>query len=252
MNITDEPTTHFGFETVEVDRKAARVAGVFDSVAPRYDLMNDLMSLGLHRVWKRFAIGVCGLRPGAKLLDLAGGTGDMSALAYRAIGAAGEIVLADINASMLRRGRDRLLDEGKLPRVSCVQVDAEQLPFPDRSFDCVVMAFGLRNVTLKERALESIHRILRRGGRLVVLEFSELKARPARPAYDLFSFWLLPALGKRIAGDAESYQYLAESIWMHPNQDALLGMFEAVGFERCSYFNLSAGIVAVHRGYRLA
>jgi demethylmenaquinone methyltransferase/2-methoxy-6-polyprenyl-1,4-benzoquinol methylase len=247
----DPKTTHFGFEQVSVDEKAGRVASVFDSVSERYDVMNDLMSFGMHRLWKRFAISVCGLRPGARVLDLAGGTGDMSALAYPVVGASGEIVLADINRAMLQRGRDRLMDKGMLPRVRCVQVDAEALPFPDEHFDCVMMAFGLRNVTEKQRALESIYRVLRRGGRAIVLEFSQVTLAPLRPVYDAYSFRLLPALGERIARDGASYQYLAESIRMHPDQGTLLEMFSEAGFERCKYFNLAAGIVAVHRGYRL-
>ena len=248
--MSDPWTTHFGFETVEVDRKAERVRSVFDSVADHYDLMNDLMSFGLHRAWKRFAIGACGLREGVRLLDLAGGTGDLSARAHPLVGRTGEIVLADINASMLARGRDRLLDEGKSVRVRYVQADAESLPFGDGTFDCVVFGFGLRNVTRKEKALAAAHRVLRRGGRLVVLEFSAVV--PAlRPLYDAYSFRVLPALGRGIAGDAASYRYLAESIRMHPTQDVLRGMLEDARFERCTYFNLAGGVVAVHRGYRL-
>ena len=239
-------TTHFGFESVGIDEKSDRVRAVFDSVAERYDLMNDLMSLGLHRIWKRFALDVCGLRASTRLLDLAGGTGDLTARAYSATQ---QIVLADINGPMLRRGRDRLLDEGKTG-VRCVQVDAEDLPFADGSFDCVVMAFGLRNVTSKERALASIRRVLTRGGRLVVLEFSQVSNATLRRLYDEYSFRVLPSLGALIAGDAASYRYLAESIRMHPDQRALLGMFEAAGFERCRYFDLAQGVVAVHRGYR--
>ena len=249
--MNDSETTHFGYQTVGVDEKANRVASVFHSVADRYDLMNDLMSMGMHRLWKRFAIDVCGLRPGMKLLDLAGGTADMTRLAYRAVGETGSIVVADINASMLQVGRDRLVDAGMVPRARCVQVDAECLPFPAGTFDCVVMAFGLRNVTDKDRALRSINRVLRRGGRLVVLEFSTVRFAPLAPLYDWYSFRMLPALGKRVAGDADSYQYLAESIRMHPDQETLRTMMSDAGFGRCSVLNLSGGIVAVHRGYRL-
>jgi len=241
-----EETTHFGFESVGVGEKADRVRAVFDSVAGHYDVMNDLMSLGLHRIWKRFALDVCGLRPSTRLLDLAGGTGD---LAVRAYAKTRHIVLADINGAMLQRGRDRLIDEGKVG-VRSVQVDAEALPFADGAFDCVVMAFGLRNVTNKERALRSIHRVLARGGRLVVLEFSQVSDERLRRLYDAYSFRVLPWLGARIAGDASSYRYLAESIRVHPDQDALLRMFEEAGFERCRHFNLAQGVVAVHRGYR--
>ena len=241
-----EETTHFGFESVGVGEKADRVRAVFDSVAGHYDVMNDLMSFGLHRIWKRFALDVCGLRPSTRLLDLAGGTGDLAARAYARTR---QIVLADINGAMLQRGRDRLIDEGKVG-VRSVQVDAEALPFADGAFDCVVMAFGLRNVTNKERALRSIHRVLARGGRLVVLEFSQVSDERLRRFYDAYSFRVLPWLGARIAGDANSYRYLAESIRVHPDQDALLRMFEDAGFERCRHFNLAHGVVAVHRGYR--
>jgi len=241
----------FGFERVSEAEKDRRVAGVFDSVAARYDLMNDLMSFGLHRAWKRFAVAVCGLRPGMRVLDLAGGTGDLSALVYSEVGAGGRIVLADINSSMLVRGRERLLDRGMLPRVQVARADAERLPFLDRSFDCVIMAFGLRNVTRKEVALAAIFRTLRPGGRLVVLEFSTAAGRVLRACYDAYSFKLLPALGRLVAGDEGSYRYLAESIRMHPDQSMLREMFEAAGFERCTFFNLTSGVVAVHRGYRL-
>ena len=243
-----EETTHFGFKSVSAEEKAERVADVFDSVADRYDVMNDLMSLGLHRVWKRFALSVRGLSPASRVLDLAGGTADLTSRAYFVTP---NIVLADINDSMLRRGRDRLLDEGRVG-VPCVRVDAEALPFADQSFDCVVLAFGLRNVTRKAEALASIYRVLARGGRLVVLEFSQVNFGPIRRVYDEYSFRILPWLGEHIAGSRASYEYLAESIRMHPDQVELQNMFEHAGFERCKYFNLTGGIVAVHRGYRLS
>lgn len=244
----DEPTTHFGFREVAESEKAGRVARVFDSVASRYDVMNDLMSAGLHRVWKRILIERGGLRAGERVLDLAGGTGDISALLHRRVGETGQVVLTDINGEMLRNGRDRLLDAGiALPLVQC---DAEALPFPDRRFDCVTIAFGLRNVTRKERALAEMYRVLRPGGRALVLEFSQVWA-PLRPLYDAYSFGVLPRLGRLVAGDADSYRYLAESIRVHPGQEALRGMMQAAGFERVDYLNLTAGVVALHRGFRL-
>ncbi len=244
----DEPTTHFGFRQVPESEKASRVAQVFDSVASRYDVMNDLMSAGLHRVWKRVLIERCGLRAGERVLDLAGGTGDISTLLHRRVGSAGQVVLTDINREMLRHGRDRLLDAGvALPLVQC---DAESLPFPDRRFDCVTIAFGLRNVTRKQRALAEMHRVLRPGGRALVLEFSKVW-QPLRPLYDAYSFGVLPRLGRLVAGDADSYRYLAESIRMHPGQEALREMMQGAGFERVDYLNLTAGVVALHRGFRL-
>ncbi len=244
----DEPTTHFGFREVAESEKAGRVARVFDSVASRYDVMNDLMSAGLHRVWKRILIERGGLRAGERVLDLAGGTGDISALLHRRVGETGQVVLTDINGEMLRNGRDRLLDAGiALPLVQC---DAEALPFPDRRFDCVTIAFGLRNVTRKERALAEMYRVLRPGGRALVLEFSRVWA-PLRPLYDAYSFGVLPRLGRLVAGDADSYRYLAESIRVHPGQEALRGMMQSAGFERVDYLNLTAGVVALHRGFRL-
>ena len=245
-----DKTTHFGFQEVPAGEKAGRVAGVFDSVARSYDLMNDLMSLGIHRLWKRYALLLAGARPGQRVLDLAGGTGDLVARFAPRVGSGGEIVLCDINARMLERGRQRLVDEGIAGNVLYVQGNAEQLPFADEHFDVVTMAFGLRNVTDKDRALRAIHRVLRPGGRVVVLEFS----RPHRwvePAYDFYSFKVLPLLGRLVARDADSYRYLAESIRMHPDQETLKAMMEAAGLERCEYFDLSGGIVAVHRGYRL-
>ena len=250
MSQNADKTTHFGYETVDVDEKAGRVRGVFDSVAGNYDLMNDLMSAGIHRIWKRHTVAVAAVRPGQRVLDLAGGTGDLAIAFARRVGDEGRVVLADINAAMLEQGRDRLLDAGIAGNVDIAQCDAEALPFADASFDLVTIAFGLRNVTNKERALAEMYRVLRPGGRLLVLEFS----RPVeliRPAYDLFSFNVLPALGRLVAGDPDSYRYLAESIRMHPDQETLKGMFEAAGFERCGYENLTGGIVALHTGTRV-
>jgi demethylmenaquinone methyltransferase/2-methoxy-6-polyprenyl-1,4-benzoquinol methylase len=240
--------THFGYRQVPESDKAREVAGVFDSVAGRYDLMNDLMSCGLHRLWKRIAVERSGVRPGERVLDVAGGTGDLARLFAPRVGANGRVVLADINRSMLLRGRDRLLDAGLvLPLVQC---DAEALPFSEASFDCVSIGFGLRNVTRKERALAEMRRVLRPGGRLVVLEFSRAWA-PLRPFYDAYSFGVLPQLGKLVVGDADSYRYLAESIRMHPDQAELAQMMRAAGLERVDYLNLTGGVVALHRGFRL-
>lgn len=243
-------TTHFGYQTVAASEKARKVAGVFDSVADKYDLMNDLMSLGAHRLWKRFAVSLTGLRPGHRALDVAGGTGDLTRRMLPLVGPQGRIVLSDINASMLGEGRKRLVDAGAVGNVDYVQADAEQLPFPDHTFHCVTIGFGLRNVTRKERALAALYRVLQPGGRVVILEFSHPVAPGLQPVYDLYSFTVLPALGQLVARDAASYRYLAESIRMHPNQETLLEMMQAAGFERCQYFNLSGGIVAVHRGYK--
>lgn len=242
--------THFGFKEVPTGEKAKLVREVFDSVANKYDLMNDLMSMGIHRVWKRIAIQLSHVRYGETVLDLAGGTGDMTSLYQKRVGAAGRVVLSDINAAMLRRGRDRLIDEGVIGNVSYAQIDAEKLPFRDNQFDCVCIAFGLRNVTHKDEALRSIHRVLRPGGRAIILEFSEVQGELFKKTYDLYSFKLLPLLGKLIANDADSYRYLAESIRMHPNQEKLKQMMQEAGFERCEYFNLTHGVVAVHRGYK--
>ena len=245
-----DKTTDFGFARVPWDEKRRRVAGVFDSVADSYDLMNDAMSLGVHRLWKRFAVEQTGARPGQRVLDLAGGTGDLAARLARLVGPGGEVVIGDINASMLQVGRERLLDRGIAANVRFVQADAESLPFPDRSFDCITIAFGLRNVTDKQQALESMFRTLKPGGRLLVLEFSKPSLPGLAPLYDLYSFRVLPLMGRLIARDADSYRYLAESIRMHPDQDTLKSMMEQAGFEDCDYLNLSGGIVALHRGFR--
>jgi demethylmenaquinone methyltransferase/2-methoxy-6-polyprenyl-1,4-benzoquinol methylase len=239
--------THFGFETVEETEKAKRVAGVFTSVAGKYDVMNDLMSAGLHRVWKRFAVSVSGVREGQRVLDVAGGSADLSRLFLKKVGSSGQVVLTDINNAMLRVGRDRLLDEGFATPVT--QCDAEHLPFPDNYFDCVSIAFGLRNVTHKDLALREMQRVLKPGGRLIVLEFSKV-AKPLEKIYDAYSFKLLPRIGQLIANDADSYRYLAESIRMHPGQDELKKMMEDAGLERVDYFNMTGGVVAVHRGYK--
>ena len=240
--------THFGFQSVGIDAKAGRVAKVFDSVANKYDLMNDVMSVGLHRAWKAFTIGRAAVRPGAKVLDIAGGTGDLARAFAKRAGPTGEVWLTDINAAMLARGRDRLVDGGLLLPVAIA--DAEQLPFPDDHFDLVTVAFGLRNMTNKDVALAEMRRVTRPGGKLLVLEFSKVW-KPLAPLYDAYSFRLLPWMGKKIAGDPDSYRYLAESIRMHPDATTLAAMMEAAGFERVRVFKLSAGIVALHEGVKL-
>jgi demethylmenaquinone methyltransferase/2-methoxy-6-polyprenyl-1,4-benzoquinol methylase len=240
--------THFGYEQVPPDEKARRVRGVFDSVVGSYDLMNDLMSAGMHRYWKRFAVEISGVGSGKRVLDVAGGTADLARLFAARVGSAGQVVLTDINAAMLAAGRDRLIDDGRL--VPAIQCNAEALPFASRSFDCVSIGFGLRNVTNKERALAEMRRVLRPGGAALILEFSRI-ARPLQAAYDWYSFNVLPRLGRWVARDEASYRYLAESIRMHPDQGELKAMMEAAGFERVEWFNLAAGVVAVHRGYAL-
>lgn len=249
---TAEPsrTTHFGFQQVPLENKAEKVAGVFTSVAQRYDVMNDVMSFGLHRLWKRFTLDMSSVRSGQRVLDLAGGTGDLASKFAARVGAQGEVVIADINAAMLQRGRARLADQGIAGNVTYVQADAETLPFPDDYFDCITMAFGLRNVTRKQQALAAMQRVLKPGGCVLILEFSKLKLPALQSLYDAYSFKVLPLMGKLITQDADSYRYLAESIRMHPDQDTLKAMMEQAGFARCDYFNLSGGIVALHRGYK--
>lgn len=243
-------TTHFGFTDVPVEKKQGLVAGVFDSVADKYDVMNDLMSAGIHRLWKRYTIEKSGVRAGHKVLDLAGGTGDLAALFSPKVGDSGEVVLADINESMLKVGRDRMLDKGLVGNIKFVQVNAETLPFASNTFDCITIAFGLRNVTDKQKALSSMYRVLKPGGRLLVLEFSKPTHPLMNKVYDAYSFNLLPKIGKVITGDEESYRYLAESIRMHPEQDELKAMFEKANFEDCHYQNLTGGVVALHSGYK--
>lgn len=243
-------TTPFGYQQIPVEQKVERVREVFDSVATSYDLMNDLMSFGLHRIWKRFAAGLCGIRSGEQVLDLAAGTGDLTRLLARRVGPTGQVVMSDINRSMLEQGRDRLLDQGITAGIELLQANAEQLPLADNHFDCVIIGFGLRNVTDKQAALAEMHRVLKPGGRALILEFSKPLAALQKP-YDTYSFKILPALGKLIARDGDSYRYLAESIRMHPDQQTLRRMMEEAGFSRCHYYNLAAGIVAVHRGYKI-
>jgi demethylmenaquinone methyltransferase/2-methoxy-6-polyprenyl-1,4-benzoquinol methylase len=243
-------TTHFGYRDVPESAKAGLVADVFHSVAGKYDLMNDLMSLGVHRLWKRFAIETSGVRRGQAVLDVAGGTGDLAAQFAGRVGAGGRVVIADINNSMLEVGRGRLADRGIAGNVEFVQADAENLPFPSDSFDCISIAFGLRNVTHIERALASMYRVLKPGGSLLVLEFSKPVLAPLAKAYDVYSFSVLPMLGRVIARDEASYRYLAESIRKHPDQETLKGLMQAAGFERVHYFNLTGGVVALHKGYK--
>ena len=243
-----QQTTHFGFKTVEEAEKQQKVGEVFHSVASKYDIMNDVMSAGLHRGWKRFAVDVSGVKAGDKILDIAGGSGDLSKLFAKKVGAEGKVILTDINASMLAVGRDRMIDAGlSIPASQC---NAEQLPFADNTFDCVIVAFGLRNMTHKDIALKEMQRVLKVGGRLLVLEFSKVW-QPLEKLYDAYSFKFLPFMGKLIAKDAESYQYLAESIRMHPDQETLKQMMSDAGLGKVDYYNLSAGVVALHKGYKL-
>ncbi len=246
-----QKTTHFGYQQVPVEEKAKKVADVFHSVANKYDVMNDLMSMGLHRIWKMFTLNQAGARPGMRVLDLAGGTGDLAMKFAGQVGSTGEVVLADINSSMLEEGRRRLIDKGIIGNVRFAQVDAQYLPFEDDSFDIITIAFGLRNVTDKDAALRSMRRVLKPGGKLLVLEFSKPISQTFNKVYDLYSFTALPLMGKLIAGDAESYRYLAESIRMHPDQETLKAMMEDAGFERCDYHNLTGGVVALHTGYAI-
>lgn len=246
-----DKTTHFGFEEVPYEEKVRKVAGVFHSVADKYDIMNDLMSMGIHRIWKRYTIELSGVRSGQHVLDLAGGTGDLAARFSRMVGPNGQVILADINDSMLKVGRERLTDRGVAGNIDYVQANAECLPFPDNHFDLITIAFGLRNVTDKDAALRSMFRILKPGGQLMVLEFSKPVVKPLNPIYDAYSFKILPLMGKLITNDADSYKYLAESIRKHPDQETLKGMMENAGFERCEYHNLTGGIVALHRGFKL-
>ncbi|MCZ6796503.1 MAG: bifunctional demethylmenaquinone methyltransferase/2-methoxy-6-polyprenyl-1,4-benzoquinol methylase UbiE [Gammaproteobacteria bacterium] len=246
-----DSTTHFGFDQIPASKKQARVGKVFDSVATNYDLMNDVMSFGIHRLWKKFTLELCGLRAGHKVLDLAGGTGDLAIKQAALVGETGQVYLADINAAMLQQGRDRVIDKGLVNRIETIQCDAEILPFKDNSFDCITIAFGLRNITNKNKALSSMRRILKPGGRLCVLEFSKPTCQPLEKAYDFYSFNILPRLGEWIAHDRASYQYLAESIRMHPDQQTLKTlMIEAAGFDEVDVYNLSGGIVALHRAFK--
>ena len=249
--MTDPDTTHFGFEQVRTEEKASRVRGVFDSVASRYDVMNDLMSFGVHRIWKRVAVGLAGVRSGHRVLDLASGTGDLAARFSGLVGPDGLVVMTDINAAMLAQGRSRMVDEGHVGNLGYCQVNAERIPFPDGYFDCVTIAFGLRNVTHKEKALAEMFRVLKPGGRVLVLEFSHPSQKSLKALYDIYSFKALPLMGRLVAKDEASYRYLAESIRMHPDQETLKAMMEDAGFERCDYHNLTGGVVAVHRGFRL-
>ncbi|WP_457667838.1 bifunctional demethylmenaquinone methyltransferase/2-methoxy-6-polyprenyl-1,4-benzoquinol methylase UbiE [Thiolapillus sp.] len=251
MSNEQENSTHFGYKTVATEEKAELVRGVFDSVASRYDLMNDLMSMGVHRLWKRFTVELSGVRAGQRVLDLASGTGDLADRFAGLVGPEGLVVMSDINANMLITGRDRMADRGHAGNLAYAQVNAEQLPFADNSFDCITIGFGLRNVTDKQKALNAMYAALRPGGRALVLEFSKPVIKPLEKIYDLYSFSLLPKIGKLVTKDEDSYRYLAESIRMHPDQETLRGMMEQAGFENCDYHNLTGGIVAVHRGFKL-
>ena len=244
----NDKTTHFGFQQVAESEKAGKVRGVFSSVAGSYDVMNDLMSFGLHRLWKAFTVQIAGVRKGDRVLDVAGGTADLSLAFAKKVGPTGQVWLTDINHAMLSRGRDRVVDHGLLLPVA--QCDAEKLPFPDNHFDVVTVAFGLRNMTHKDQAIAEMRRVLKPGGRLLVLEFSKVW-KPLAPAYDFYSFKLLPMMGEKVAKDAESYRYLAESIRMHPDQESLKELMQNAGLARVEYFNMTAGVVALHRGYKL-
>jgi demethylmenaquinone methyltransferase/2-methoxy-6-polyprenyl-1,4-benzoquinol methylase len=251
MTKNTDNTTHFGYKDVPAEEKQAMVADVFHSVAAKYDVMNDLMSFGVHRLWKRFTIDMSGVRPGNKVLDLAGGTGDLTKKFSKIVGPSGTVVLADINSSMLEVGRERLTNQGYVGNIEYVQANAQSLPFEDNTFDIITIAFGLRNVTDKDEALRSMFRVLKPGGRLLVLEFSQTKNPLLKKAYDLYSFTALPLMGKLVTNDSESYKYLAESIRMHPNQETLKGMMEEAGFNRVSYHNMTGGMVALHRGIKV-
>lgn len=251
MTHSEEQDTHFGFSRVSPSEKTEKVREVFDSVATRYDIMNDLMSFGLHRLWKRHTVSIAKLRPGSKVLDLAGGTGDVSKLLSKSMKGTGTVVLSDINQSMLMLGRDRFIDENMADNIICVQANAQYLPFPDYEFDLVTIAFGLRNVTDKDQALREIYRVLKPGAKVLILEFSELQLASLEKVYDKFSFEILPKIGEVVAKDSDSYRYLAESIRTHPNQQTLLQMMTDAGFERCKYHNVLGGIVAIHEGFRL-
>lgn len=250
MTQQSKETTDFGFQTVDKDDKQTMVAKVFHSVASKYDLMNDLMSFGVHRIWKRYTIEASGVRRNQRVLDLAGGTGDLTAKFSRLVGENGEVVLADINDSMLKMGREKLRDHGIVGNVNYVQANAEELPFPDNHFDCITISFGLRNVTDKAKALRSMFRVLKPGGRLLVLEFSKPVLDPLSKIYDAYSFHILPKIGQMIVNDADSYRYLTESIRMHPNQETLKGMMEEAGFDQVTYTNMTGGIVALHKGFK--
>jgi demethylmenaquinone methyltransferase/2-methoxy-6-polyprenyl-1,4-benzoquinol methylase len=251
MTKNTDNTTHFGYKDVPAGEKQAMVADVFHSVAAKYDVMNDLMSFGVHRLWKRFTIDMSGVRPGNKVLDLAGGTGDLTKKFSKIVGPSGTVVLADINSSMLEVGRERLTNEGYVGNIEYVQANAQYLPFEDNTFDIITIAFGLRNVTDKDEALRSMFRVLKPGGRLLVLEFSQTNNPLLKKAYDLYSFTALPLMGKLVTNDSESYKYLAESIRMHPDQETLKGMMEEAGFNRVSYHNMTGGMVALHRGIKV-
>jgi len=251
MQGVSENKTHFGYQNVDASAKAGMVGQVFDSVAAKYDVMNDFMSFGVHRLWKRFTIDQSGVRAGQSILDIAGGTGDLAAQFSRRVGKAGQVVLADINASMLRTGRDKLLDSGLIGNIVYTQANAEELPFEDESFDCITIAFGLRNVTDKDKALVSMNRVLKPGGRLLILEFSKPVLPLLSKAYDAYSFSALPLMGKLVANDAESYRYLAESIRMHPDQATLENMMGNAGFAKTRYHNLTGGVVALHKGFKV-